>query len=128
MIRPFVLQAAQFRLTWLVIGLLVGTMIVATAFALANVPRFGQPSGGPATLTQQHPGYGIGYPRYGLAGPSFAQLQLHQHPGYGTGYPQRYGLAGPSWAQLGPQHPGYGTGYPLHGGLAGPSWVNVAGE
>ena len=126
MIRPFVIQAAQFRLTWLVIGLLVGTMLVATAFALANVPRFGQPSSDRTTITQQHPGYGTGYPRYGLAGPSWAQLGP-QHPGYGTGYP-RYGLAGPSWAQLGPQHPGYGTGYPLHGGLAGPSWVDSSGE
>lgn len=102
MIRPFVIQAAQFRLTWLVIGLLVGTMIVASAFALANVVPLGQRSVGPATITQQHPGYSLGYPRYGLAGPS--------------------------WAQLGQQHPGYGTGYPLHGGLAGPSWVDSAGE
>jgi hypothetical protein len=103
MIRPIVIQAAQFRVTWLLIGLLVGTMIVATAFALANVPRLGQPGGGPASVTQQHPGYGIGYP-------------------------QHHGLAGPSWAQLGPQHSGYGTGYPLHGGLAGPSWVDTATE
>ena len=100
MIRPFVVQAAQFRLTWLVIGLLVGTMIVATAFALADVPRFGQPTVPRTTITEQHPGYGSGYPLHG-------------------------GLAGPTNAQLRP-HPGYGFGYPLHGGLAGPSWVDAA--
>ena len=126
MIRPFVIQAAQFRLTWLVIGLLVGTMIVATAFALANVPRLGQPSGGQTTITQQHPSYGFGYPLHGgLAGPTNAQLD--RHPGYGVGYPLHGGLAGPTNAQL-DRHPGYGTGYPLHGGLAGPSWVDAAGE
>lgn len=119
MIRPFVMQAAQFRATWLVIGLLMGTLIVATAFALANATRLGQPSGGATSVPQQHPGYGVGYPlHYGLAGPPWAQLE--QHPGYGTGDPLQGGLAGPPWVQL-EQHPGYGIGYPLHGGLAGPS-------
>jgi hypothetical protein len=96
MIRPFVMQAAQFRGTWLVIGLVIGTLIVAMAFALANVTRLGSPSSGVTSVPQQH-------------------------PGYGTGYPLHHGLAGPSWAQLDQQHAGYGTGYPLHGGLAGPS-------
>jgi hypothetical protein len=116
MIRPFVIQAAQFRATWLVIGLLVGTMIVASAFALSNVPRLSQPQGGQTTnTTQQHTGYGVGYPPHGgLAGPSWVQ-----------GSP--WGLDGPPRAQVTEQHPGYGTGYPLHGGLAGPSSVG-AGE
>lgn len=104
MIRPYVVQAAQVRGTWLVIALLVGTIIVATAFALANVPRLGQPSGGPTTVSQEHAGYGTGYPLHGgLAGPSLAQL--NRHPGYGTGYPLHYGLAGPSFAQLNQQRP-----------------------
>lgn len=99
MIRPFVLQAAQFRATWLLIGLLAGTMSMATAFAVVGVPRFAQPNGDGTTITQQYPGYGNGYP-----GPG--------------------GLAGPSWVQR-EQHPGYGPGYPLHGGLAGPSSVGA---
>jgi hypothetical protein len=95
MIRPFVVQAVQFRATWLVIGLLIGTMIVAAAFAIANVPRLGQPSGGQTTIGQQHPGYGDGYPLHGgLAGPT--RLQVDEHPGYGAGYPLHGGLAGPS--------------------------------
>ena len=97
MIGPFVLQAAQFRATWLLIGLLAGTLIMATAFAIGSVPRFGQPNRDGTTITQQHPGYG---------------------------YPVPGGLAGPSWVQR-EQHPGYGTGYPLHGGLAGPSSVGA---
>ncbi len=95
MIRPFVIQAAQFRATWLLIGLLAGSLIVAAAFDISSVPGFGQPNRAGTTITQQHPGYGSGYP--------------------GSG-----GLAGPSWVQR-EQHPGYGIGYPLHGGLAGPS-------
>ncbi len=99
MIRPFVIQAAQFRVTWLLVGLLVGTLIVATAFATTSGPRFGQPNGDGTTFTQQHPSYGRGYPLHGgLAGPSRVQRELH---------------------------PGYGPGYPLHGGLAGPSSVGV---
>jgi hypothetical protein len=101
MTRPFVIQAAQFRATWLVIGLLIGTLVVATASALAAAAtRPGLPSEATTSVTRQHPGYGTGYPlHYGLAGPSWARFD-QPTPGY---------------------HPGYGTGYPLHGGLAGPS-------
>jgi hypothetical protein len=69
-------------------------MVAAAGIAVA--PRISIPSGARTTLTQQHPGYGIGYPRQG-------------------------GLAGPSRPTA--EHPGYGVGYPLHGGLAGPSRV-----
>ena len=100
MIGSFVLQAAQVRATWLLIGLLAGTLIMATAFAIGSVPNFGQPNRDGTTITQ---------------------------PGYGEGYPVPGGLAGPSWVQGG-QHPGYGEGYPVHGGLAGPSSVGAGIE
>ena len=94
MIRPFVAQVSQFRVTWLAIGLLVGAMLVATAVAVI-APRFGTLGGAQNAATQQHPGYGVGYPQHGgLAGPS--TVSVSQHPGYGIGYPQHGGLAGPS--------------------------------
>jgi len=93
-IRPFVAQVSQFRVTWLAIGLLVGAMLVATAAAVI-APRFGTLGGAQNAATQQHPGYGVGYPQHGgLAGPS--TVSVSQHPGYGVGYPQHGGLAGPS--------------------------------
>lgn len=94
MIRPFVVQLSQFRVTWLAIGLLVGAMLVATAVAVV-APRLETLGGARDSATQQHPGYGAGYPQHGgLAGPSTPRAQ--QHPGYGVGYPQHGGLAGPS--------------------------------
>jgi len=92
MIRPFVAQVSQFRVTWLAIGLLVGAMLVASAAAVI-APRFGTLGGAQNAATQQR--YGVGYPQHGgLAGPS--TVGVSQHPGYGIGYPQHGGLAGPS--------------------------------
>jgi len=46
MIRRFARRAAQFRAIWLVIGLLVGTLIVAAVASIANLPRLGQATSG----------------------------------------------------------------------------------
>ena len=91
MIRPFVAQVSQFRVTWLAIGLLVGAILIASAVAIA-APRLGAFGGNQNTVTQQHPGYGTGYPQHGgLSGTSPVRVE---NQGYGAGYPQHGGLAG----------------------------------
>ena len=44
MIRRFVVRTAHFRATWLVLGLLVGTLIIAAVAGIANLPRPSQAS------------------------------------------------------------------------------------
>jgi hypothetical protein len=94
--RSFVGQVSQFRVTWLAIGLLIGTLLVASATVIV-APRLGELFGAENAATREHPGYGTGYPQHGgLAGPS--TVTGDQRTGYGTGYPQHGGLAGPSTA------------------------------
>jgi hypothetical protein len=88
--RTFVAQVSQFGATWLAIGLLVGAILVASAVVVV-VPRLGGLGGNQSIPTQQHPGYGTGYPQHG--GLSGTPVRV-EHPGYGTGYPQHGGLAG----------------------------------
>jgi hypothetical protein len=90
--RPFVAQLSQFRVTWLAIGLLVGAILFARAVAIV-APRLGALGGNQNTATQQHPGYGTGYPQHG--GLSGTPVRV-ENQGYGTGYPQHGGLSGPS--------------------------------
>ena len=98
--RSFVRQVSQFRITWLAIGLLIGTLLVASATAIV-APRLGDLFGPQDAATWEHPGYGVGYPQQGgLAGPSLVTVE--RHPGYGIGYPMHGGLAGPSTADSQP--------------------------
>jgi len=88
--RTFVAQVSQFGATWLAIGLLVGAILVASAVAVV-APRLGVFGGNQSQITQQHPGYGTGYPQHG--GLSGTPVRV-ENQGYGTGYPQHGGLAG----------------------------------
>ena len=88
--RTFVAQVSQFGATWLAIGLLVGAILVASAVAVV-LPRLGAFGGNQNTATQQHPGYGAGYPQHG--GLSGTPVRV-ENQGYGTGYPQHGGLSG----------------------------------
>ena len=88
--RTFVAQVSQFGVTWLAIGLLVGAILVASVVAVV-APRLGTFGGDQNTITQQHPGYGTGYPQHG--GLSGTPVRV-ENQGYGTGYPQHGGLAG----------------------------------